>query len=79
MGGGGHIKIVSKNSINELFSGKYAEKESSFFDVLETMGGGGRFENCLQETKYELFLFCKHSLIGFQAWARAYIGQRREE
>ena len=40
-GGGGHIKIVSNNPKNELFLWEICEKKSSFFDVLETKGGGG--------------------------------------
>ena len=34
-GGGGHIKIVSKNPIIELFFWEICGKKSSFLDVLE--------------------------------------------
>ena len=40
-GWGGHIKSVSNNPKNELFLWEICEKKSSFFDVLETKGGGG--------------------------------------
>ena len=42
-GGGGHIKSVSNNPKNELFLLEICEKKSSFFDVLETKGGGAAF------------------------------------
>ena len=62
--GGSNIEVVSKSQNMSFFVGHFMKKSKNkkahilgFGDI---RGGSGIF-NCLQETKYELFLFCKHS------------------
>ena len=64
--GGSNIEVVSKSQNMSFFVGHFMKKSENkkahflgFGDI--RVGGGGGIFNCLQETKYELFLFCKHS------------------
>ena len=51
-----------ENPENERFFG-ISKENSLTFEIFETKGvGGGDFFSCLEKTKYERFLFCKHPL-----------------
>ena len=64
--GRGNIEVVSKSQKMSFFVGHFMKKSENkkahflgFGD--KVWGGGAAIFNCLQETKYELFLFCKDS------------------
>ena len=53
--------ILLKYPITESSQKHGKERQSRQFSVLEG-GTGRRFENCLEKTKYEHYLFCTYSL-----------------
>ena len=72
MGGGAKSKLFLKVKKNELFCWhfmKKSENKKAHFLGFGDKGWEGwrQLCNCLQETKYELLFFCKHSLVSKNA------------